>query len=187
MQEIWKDIPWYENYYMVSNFWNIKSLQYRNIYAVNRRDKIMKKQRNVKWYEVIFFSVNWKKEQYLVSRIVASAFLWLSLEYKWHNKSMAVCHKDDNPLNNRVDNLFLATQNDNMYDCIKKWRQRTKWHIPSNRKTILQYDKNMNLIKEWEWSVKIYKELWILSQSILRVCRLHDKNYTAGWFIWRFK
>ena len=33
---------------------------------------------------------------------------------------MAVCHKDDNPKNNRLDNLFIANQTENMHDCIKK-------------------------------------------------------------------
>lgn len=187
MEEIWKDIPWYEDYYMVSNLWNIKSLQFRNHLVQKYREKNLKKFNNNHWYEIVQLSIDWVYDRFLVHRLVASAFLWLPLFYKWHNKSMAVCHKDDNPKNNRLDNLFIALQTENMFDCIKKWRHHTLWHIPSNRKTILQYDKEMNFIREWEWSVKIYNELWISSANIVNVCNMKPKNKTAGWYIWRYK
>lgn len=51
-----------------------------------------------------------------IHRLVAISFL-----PNPENKP-CVCHVDDNPLNNDVNNLFWGTHNDNMQDAVKKNR-----------------------------------------------------------------
>lgn len=48
----------------------------------------------------------------LVHRVIAKTFI------PNPNKYPVVRHKDDNPTNNRVDNLAWGTQRDNMHDCM---------------------------------------------------------------------
>lgn len=52
-------------------------------------------------------------------------------------------------------------------------------------KKVMQYDKNMNFIKEWESATKAGKELHIFQQSI--VACLKGRTKTAGKYIWKYK
>lgn len=55
-------------------------------------------------------------------------------------------------------------------------------HLPQ---PILQFDKQMNLIKEWQSMSQIFKELGISTGEISSVCNHHRK--TSHGFIWCFK
>ena len=46
--EIFKDIPWYEWLYQISNLWNIKSLEYNN----TLEPRLLKFQK-LKWYQIV--------------------------------------------------------------------------------------------------------------------------------------
>ena len=97
--ENFKDIVWFEGLYQISNLGNVKSL---------KTNKILKKRfMEKRWmYEIIDLRIwsNFKKTL-RISRLVAQAFLWLDIS----DSKMLACHKDDNPCNNRLDNLFLCT------------------------------------------------------------------------------
>lgn len=60
------------------------------------------------------------RKKALVHRLVAQTFLPNPNDYP------NVCHKDDNPLNNHVDNLFWGTQKMNIRDMVNKGRNRNK-------------------------------------------------------------
>lgn len=64
--EIWKDIPWYEWLYQVSNLWNIKWLKYNILKKLNA---------NKYWYIDIVLSNKWLLTYKLVHRLVAQAFI----------------------------------------------------------------------------------------------------------------
>lgn len=55
----------------------------------------------------------------LVHRLVAEAFLPPPMAGQ-----DCVCHRDDDPSNNRPDNLFWGTRQDNTADMVRKGRQR---------------------------------------------------------------
>lgn len=67
--------------------------------------------------KVVLF-IGWKRRDIQVSRIIWFTFLWLNMD----NPYDCVLHKDDNPYNNRVENLFTWTYKDNYEDCYSKWR-----------------------------------------------------------------
>lgn len=117
MKEIFKDIPWYEWIYQVSNTGKIRSFKNGRWWIWN--SKILSPWKIKSNYLFVVLSLNWNTKQILVHRLVWQSFLWLDI----NNKKIFVCHKDDNPLNNNVNNLFLWTQSDNMQDCISKWRR----------------------------------------------------------------
>lgn len=54
-------------------------------------------------------------------------------------------------------------------------------------KTVIQYDLDMNFIKEWCSATEAGKYLKILSQNISTCCVGKGKQKTAGGFIWKFK
>lgn len=61
---------------------------------------------------------NSKMETFLVHRLVAKAFIPNPNDYP------CVCHIDDKPSNNRVDNLFWGTHRMNMEDMARKKRNK---------------------------------------------------------------
>lgn len=103
--EIWKDIKGYKGYYQVSSSGRVKSLsRYRPAY-INNNNKILLKEKILKptiytsGYEYVSLSKNGERKNYMVHRLVAETFL--------DNPDNLSCvnHKDENKLNNNVDNL----------------------------------------------------------------------------------
>ena len=127
MQEIWKYIPWYEGLYQVSDRGNVKRIWWnvicwdtsseRWIYSRKINDKLLQFWKSHEYYRITLCK-DWEIKSYLVHRLVAQLFLGLDIT----DKKMLVCHKNDNPKDNRVENLFLWTAKDNMEDCVNKWR-----------------------------------------------------------------
>ena len=99
MKEIWKDIEGYENKYQISNLGRVKALDYRR----TKKEKILDS-RNNKGYKAIALWNNSKRKVFLIHRLVANAFI------PNPNKFPQINHKDENKLNNCVDNLEWCTQ-----------------------------------------------------------------------------
>ena len=86
MQEVWKDIKGYEGLYQISNTGKVKGL---------KRNKVLKPilQRSGYYY------VDLQRKRRLVHRLVAEAFI------DNPDNLPEVNHKDENKLNNSVENL----------------------------------------------------------------------------------
>ena len=97
MNEIWKEIPLYNNY-KVSNLGNVYS---------KRRNKVLKGGISNGYRHVDLYSNN-KRKMFKVHQLVAIAFLKHRLD-----NNMVVNHKDFNRLNNNVSNLEVITQRQN--------------------------------------------------------------------------
>ena len=178
--EVWKDIPWYDGLYQGSTFWNIRWMERKCISKFGSIRKVpwkIIKQSIVKWYLVLDLSKLWIRLRFRSSRLLAGAFHWLDI----NDKSIFVCHKDDDPLNNRVDNLFLWTHKDNMRDMVKKWRAKWRGKLP-----ILQFSKDWKFIREWGCSDDVYEELKINKSQIWACCRWDKHCKTSWWFIWKY-
>lgn len=176
IEEIWKDIKDYEWIYQVSNFGNIKSLWNNK----NRKEKILKQIiRQDMRKNIVLFNHNIKK-MFIVSRLIAQSFLWLDI----NDKKMLVCHKDDNPSNNNVTNLFLWTSKDNTQDMVNKWRSNKLKYYLYITKPINQYDKQWNFIKTWNWCREAERITGIFNTAISQCCKWKSK--TSWWFIWKY-
>lgn len=79
---------------------------------------------------------------------MGSTFLGLDL----NDKTILVCHKDDNKENNILENLFLWTHKDNMQDMIKKGRQSI-W-ILHQRKNRGEFSKKAKITNDQAKKVK---------------------------------
>lgn len=101
-----------ENGYRVSDDGRIKSFV-NNRHGVGGEPHILKPDINKQGYETVCLGRGNRK---LVHRLVAEAFI------PNPNNLPIVRHMDDNPRNNRVENLAWGTQVDNMQDCVKHGR-----------------------------------------------------------------
>ena len=103
MQEIWKDIEGFEGLYQVSNMGRVRSLDHvahsKNGIPQRRRGKILGQSTLKFGYKRVHISKDGNAERRSVHRLVASAFC-----AKPEGMDV-VNHLDNNPSNNRADNL----------------------------------------------------------------------------------
>ena len=102
--EIWKDIEGYEGLYQVSNFGQIRALNYRKQHI----SQVVKQGVDAHGYYKIRLSQNGRRTEYKVHRLVAIAFL------ENCGKLPEVNHKDGNKRNNNINNLEWVTKLDNI-------------------------------------------------------------------------
>lgn len=188
--EIWKPVIWFDGLYEVSNLWRIKSLNYKMTWLT----KILKYWKLRWWHSVVSLYYQWIMTKNIVSRLVAIHFIKNPLNFPW------VLHKDETIdenglLYNWVDNLWWWTPKDNVIDKFSKWRANnnfqnnhpSKWkywkeHFKS--KKVDQYTKSWELIKTFEWTREVERELWISQSSISQCCSWIRKY--AWWFKWEY-
>lgn len=175
MQEIWKDIPNYENLYQISNLGNVKS--YSN-------SKVLKTSPNSCGYYKVQLYKNKKSKMFYVHRLVAIAFI-PNLE----NKSQ-INHIDGNKSNNVVSNLEWCTASENQLHAIKHNLRKSspmlgrKGALSPRSKKIMQYDKNGNFIKEWDSISDASKAFGIKASCISN--NLCKRTKSSKGFIWDY-
>ena len=102
MEEIYKDIPNYEGHYQVSNLGNVKSIKFK-------KERILKCSYTKTGYGFVNLCLNNKVTLRQVHQLVAMAFL----NHKPNGHTLVVDHIDNNPLNNKLENLQVITQRQN--------------------------------------------------------------------------
>lgn len=93
MEEIWKDIEGYEGLYQISNLGRVWSV----------KKEIYRKEGFVGPYPSVSLTKDGHYDTFSIHRLVAKAFIPNPLDLPQVN------HKDENPLNNCVDNLEWCT------------------------------------------------------------------------------
>ena len=170
MEEIWKDIRNYENYYQVSNYGRVRSLD--RIIKDTKSKRLYKgkilKLTSTNWgYLTVSLKKNSKSRKFFVHRLVAEAFV------PNPNKLEVVNHKDEDKLNNSATNLDWCTLKDNMLYSKK-----------NNKRSILQYDKNGNFVKIWS-SITEAAQHFKVNVSLISQC-LNGKIASATNYVWRY-
>lgn len=160
MNEIWKDIEEYEGIYQVSNLGRVKSLKFG-------KEKIIKGRNNSMGYLYVALCKEGKIKYFRVHRLVASAFIPNS------NNLFEVNHKDENPLNNRIDNLEW---------CDRKYNINYGTRIERIQKPILQFSKTGEFIKKWDSAIKVERVVGFYHSEISRCCKGKKKSaYGYKW------
>lgn len=145
MKEEWRDIIGYEGLYQVSNFGRIKSLR-RKVFPKTGAKPYWIKERikvdhiSTGGYRMISLNKQGKSHEYHVHRLVAQAFIPNPNNYPTIN------HKDENVINNHVDNLEWCTQayNNSYKDRLKRQAATLK----KNHKYPITKEKLIVFIKE---------------------------------------
>jgi hypothetical protein len=102
MEEIWKDIPEYEGLYQVSNLGRVKRIT---------TNKILKLYKRGFSYLGASLSKNGIRKTMYIHQLVSMAFLG----HKSNKWELVVDHINNNPTDNRLENLQIVTQRFNVY------------------------------------------------------------------------
>lgn len=182
--ETWKPIEGYEGLYEISDLGNVASLNYR---GTGTRKNLTPKVNNAGrlWVELVNHK---KKKCFLIHRLVASAFIPNPNNYPQIN------HIDENPKNNRLENLEWCTgeQNINLWlnnhpERRREPRTRKKIYpnrVGRNKYPILQMSKEGRLVKSWGYAIEIKRELGFHPTSIWECCE--GKRKTAYGYKWQY-
>lgn len=134
MQVIWKDVIGYEGLYQVSNYGDVKSLNYRR----TGKEHILSPSPFKEGYIHITLCKSGIEETIPVHILVANAFI------PNPDNLPEVNHKDENKSNNQVDNLEWCTRSYNLNHGTRKERIREKKRMPircyKDGKLVKQYD-----------------------------------------------
>jgi len=166
--EIWKDIEGYPNY-QVSNMGRVKSLNYLR----TGKEKILKSCNNNKGYIYVNLYKEGKQKHYLIHRLVAQAFI------PNPDNLPEVNHKNENPTDNRVENLEWCTSQYNNNFGTHNERMAKTLSIP-----ILQFTKEGEFIKKWDGAIQVERELGFNQGSISKC--LKGKYKSAYGFKWHY-
>ena len=111
--EIWKDIPGYEDIYQASNYGRIRSIEGKTTYSRKHgvrhwKSRVLKPKVDNQFSKRVSLWKDGKHKDFLVHRLVAATFLGEP------PKNYTVNHKDGNRLNNCIDNLEWISLADNI-------------------------------------------------------------------------
>lgn len=185
--EIWKDIfyyneptnEWidYRGLYQVSNFGRVRSLDRtgRNGRGIMvYKGKCLKTFKDGNGYLHVRLCKDGIPEKYRISRLVYFTF------NPDADTKLQVNHIDEDKLNNRLDNLNLMTCKENI-----NWGTRNIRSALALSKTVLQFDKNGNFIKEWISISEAARITNMPASNIVRCCK--ERTEFCGGFSWKYK
>lgn len=163
--EIWKDVVGYEGIYLVSNYGNIKRKDYRGTGI----ERMLKPSINQNGYLQLQLYKNGKRKNYLVHQLVGKAFI------PNPNNLIEINHKDENPLNNKLENLEWCTRAyNNNYGT--RTQRISKMVMATNKE-----NKNTIIFKSIS---QAERELKIANASIIACCK--GKRESAGGYTWEY-
>lgn len=173
MEELWKDMVGYEDFYSVSNLGRIWS---------KRKNKALMPSINNCGYKQVNVTDGVNIRIMLVHRAVAMAFLENKQNFP------VVNHKDENTQNNEMNNLEWCTVSyNNSYNDIAKRRSNSK-------KKVYQYDSNFELIKTYNSSHDASREMNVSNGIMSQCCRedVYEKskgkrNLTIYGFVFSYR
>lgn len=173
MAEVWKDIVGYEGSYQVSNFGKVYSL---------KTNKILKGCNCKNGYERLVLRKDGKSFSCTVHRLVANAFIDNPEQHPIIN------HKDENPQNNRVDNLEWCSFE---YNCtygtaLERRRKATDYKAIAlkNSLKVAQYDLDGNFLSIRDSANEYKREFGFDNSSIAKCCR--GVMNTAYGYKWKY-
>lgn len=161
---IYLPIKGFENRYLISNTGNVFSI---------KSNKKLKPEIRRNYYSVQLFNGKTYKH-YSIHRLVASHFI------SNPNNLLYVNHKDENKLNNCVSNLEWCTASYNV-----NYGTSIKRSVEKKSKSVLQLDKQLNLINKFSSISEAERQTGIPNTNIVKCCK--EERKTAGGFIWKYE
>ena len=165
--EIWKPVRNYEGLYEVSNLGRVKSLNYKR----TGKERILKAGKSGNGYLQVNLYKDGNREQPLVHRLVATAFLDNA------DNLPEVNHKDEDKTNNCVENLEYCSRLYNM-----NYGTGSKRSAEKRSKPVFSVDKKSGLIMWWESAKEAERCTGINNGNIINCCQGRQKS--AGGHIW---
>lgn len=187
MKEEWRTIKGTNNKYSVSNLGNVKRNEHYTIVSPTlqhpKGSKVLYREKEVKGYicnegyKIVYLTISSRNRMIKkVHRLVAEAFI------PNPNNLPQVNHKDENRLNNSVQNLEWCSAKHNANYGTRKDKLRKASGIQ-----VAQYDLKGNLIRIWDSISQASKSFGTDTTSgIRRVCKQEPGRNTYKGFIWKY-
>lgn len=170
MEEIWKDVSGFEEFYQVSSTGRVRSKR-KNCKSGT---PIMRMFKNNGYVYVLLYDGKSGQKHKAVHRLVAREFI------PNPNNFPQVNHKDENKENNRVENLEWCTAKYNaLYGTCKERMIKTK------SKPVLQCSMDGNVIARFSSTIEAERKAGFDHSSISKCC-LGKSAYHKG-FTWKFE
>lgn len=175
MMEVWKEIEGYNGKYAITDTGIVISV-YRMINTHGKlmrvgNPKVLKPSFDKKGYCIVnLYKGDGKPYCKKVHRLVAEAFIGNP------KNKRCVCHKDNNPQNNCVDNLYWGTDQEN---------QDQAWAdgLHKSEMAIKQIDLQGNVVATYKSQSEAARKTGNNQQNI-SAC-VNGKKKTVGGYIWR--
>lgn len=185
MSEIWKDIINYEGYYVVSNLGRVKRIEHKDCNGHIYKERILKlsKQSNPGYLHV-HLSKNGIAKWHSVHRLVAEAFV------DKKEGCDIVNHLDNDPSNNKADNLEWTTHEGNMQYAAMQGRMKYR---PDNLKRAQESLRKPVIAIKGEEKITFNSQaeaariLGISHSHIAAACRKEYGYNTVGGYEWEYQ
>lgn len=173
--EKWKTIDGFDGNYQVSNFGNVRNLNWRSPGVVRKLTPAYDKD----GYRIVCLSASDGTQKSIrVHRLVAAAFL------DCFDDSMTVNHKNEIRSDNRIENLeCLTIKENNNYGNRNNRISKSKRN--TNCKTVIQKSLGGNTLKRWKSLREVSRNTNHDAALISRVCR--GLKNTAYGFVWAYE
>lgn len=181
MQEIWKDIPDYEGLYQVSNFGNVKSMNYNH----TGKPKNLTIKSHHSGYRMVMLCKNGNHKNKTIHILVATVFIENPL-----NKP-CVNHIDGNKSNNCVSNLEWVSYSENTRHAIKTGLRADsnmtgcKGILNPLSRPVYQYTKSNQPVKKWPSISDAARYLNCPPASIINNAKGRTKSLHG--YVWKYE
>lgn len=182
MEEIWKAIVGYENFYEVSSMGRIRAIGTTNRegYCRYKTPKILSGGIDKDGYVIIVLCNGSTHRTKRVHRIVANHFI--------PNPDNLPCinHRDENKRNNSIENLEWCTTkyNDN-YGSHNTNLSKSLRNHPLKSKPVIQLTKDGKFVAEYPSAREAQRVLKI--KNISTVCNGNGRLKSSGGYLWKWK
>lgn len=183
MKEEWRPCVGFEGFYEVSNLGRVRSVAvYSDKYkrVCQRKSPVLKAVETTReGYKRVLLCLYGKHYHCAVHRLVAMAFIPNT------ENSPEVNHKDENPANNRVDNLEWCSRKYNAnYGTLPERISKRQINNPELSKVVFQYTKDGEFVTAYPSMNEAGRSVGVTGGMISRVCR--GKAKSAAGFIFKF-
>lgn len=187
MEEIWKDIPGYENWYQASSRGRIRSLNREIIKSNGWKQlwpgRILRPSVSTNKYLMVVLTKMGVRRSYTVHRLIISSFIE-NVDFK-----IDVNHIDSNKMNNSIDNLEYATRSENMRHAYSsggltgKCKGRLGRESPLSKK-LVQRDDTGSVLNVFYGTAEAHRVTGLPQPGISCACNKPDVKYKG--FYWNY-